>query len=731
MTLPVPQLDNRSFQSIVDEAKRKIPELLPEWTNHNVSDPGVALIELFAWMTEMTLFRLNQVPDAFFTHMLNLIGVEPFAAAPARAGVTFWLVAPTAAPVKIDKGESVATTGVSGEARVFSTVEDLVIRQPVIKAAVTAAPDGSYPDVWNDLKVINNNREVVCFPTHPTKPLPGDCFYVGFTDSLANSAIELTVKGPIQGIGIDPKRPPLVWEVSVEDVWVECHTVEGSDSTGGLNCEGRLVLLVPASHDQVALGATTAYWLRARIVPAVADQPEYKASPQITSLAAAAIGGTVIAEHSEVVGRELLGVSTNRPGQVFHTQFSPILPPRDDEYVLVEDGDKEPQRWRTVTDFIDSGKDDTDVMWSPATGEVRFGPRIRQRDGSYVDHGATPPEGARIVVNGYRYGGGRSGNVGKGTITSYRGGVPSVARVENVRPATGGVDAEEIADVKQRGPQTLRAGERAVTAADFERLVTQADAGVARVRCLPPRRVETRPDGTVVVAGGPAPGAAAAGTPLAPPFTTGPAVSTTGPPGSATGPGEQITAPVATTVAGPVNITVAVGRAAPPEVPGLVRLLLVPAVKSPPGEQQGIDDFELKPKLVKTISDVLNERRVLGTSIELRPPYYQGASVAALVTSVKGRNTARVQAAALDAVYRFLSPVGAEESDVGWPWETDLNSAEIYQLLEAVDGVDRVDDVVLFEYDLRTGERLGFGRDVLKLEPHSLFLSAKHRVVVQ
>ena len=55
----------------------------------------------------------------------------------------------------------------------------------------------------------------------------------------------------------------------------------------------------------------------------------------------------------------------------------------------------------------------------------------------------------------------------------------------------------------------------------------------------------------------------------------------------------------------------------------------------------------------------------------------------------------------------------------------------IYQLLEGVDGVDRVDDVVLFEYDLRNGERVGFGRDVVKLEAHSLFLSAKHRVVVQ
>ena len=87
VSLPVPNLDDRKFQDIVDEAKRLIPSFCPEWTNHNLSDPGVALIELFAWMTEMTLFRLNQVPDAFYTRMLNLLGFEPFPASAARTAV--------------------------------------------------------------------------------------------------------------------------------------------------------------------------------------------------------------------------------------------------------------------------------------------------------------------------------------------------------------------------------------------------------------------------------------------------------------------------------------------------------------------------------------------------------------------------------------------------------------------------------------------------------------------
>ena len=89
MPLPTPGLDDRTFQDIVDEAKRLIPQYCPEWTNHNVSDPGVALIELFAWMSEMVLYRVNQVPDRLYTHFLNLVGIEPFPPSVDRTDLTF------------------------------------------------------------------------------------------------------------------------------------------------------------------------------------------------------------------------------------------------------------------------------------------------------------------------------------------------------------------------------------------------------------------------------------------------------------------------------------------------------------------------------------------------------------------------------------------------------------------------------------------------------------------
>src|SRR6476659_1335339 len=128
MALPTPNLDDRTFQDIVDEAKRLIPRYTPEWTNHNLSDPGVALIELFAWMSEMVLYRVNQVPERLYTHFLNLVGIEPFPPSVARADLTFWLSAVLDDPAVVPAGTEVTTpTSSGGDAIVVSTTEELII----------------------------------------------------------------------------------------------------------------------------------------------------------------------------------------------------------------------------------------------------------------------------------------------------------------------------------------------------------------------------------------------------------------------------------------------------------------------------------------------------------------------------------------------------------------------------------------------------------------------------
>lgn len=654
MSLPVPNLDDRKFQDLVDEAKRMIPQLCPEWTNHNLSDPGVALIELFAWMTEMSVYRINQVPDSFFTHMLNLLGVEQFPATAARAPITFWLSGAVDS-IEIPAGTEVATAAATGQPVVFTTLGDRVIHQPELVAALTSEGDGQYVDVWEDLSL--GLSQVTCFPRQPVTP--GDCFYLGFAGSLAGNALRLAIEATAEGIGVVPDDPPLVWEAWQGEGWAAATvpTLVGdkrpADTTGGLNRDGTILLMIPPVHEPMTLGGVQAHWVRARLVSPERDQRMYRSSPRIRRISASTVGGTVTAEHSRVIHGEVLGTSTGKAGQVFASEAAPVLPREDRETVQVVPDGGDPQDWIEVADFVDSTPHDPHFVWDSTTGQVTFGPSIRYPDGSVRQHGAIPPEHARIRITRYRSGGGASGNVGVGTINRMLSTLPYVSGAVNLDASQGGVDGETVENAKLRGPQSLRAGGRAVTVSDFERLAGQADSGIGRVRCLAP-----------VTPGDP------------------------------------------------------------------IRLLVVPRIERPP-ETLTLDHFALPESMIRRIGDFLDERRILGSKIEIGTPYYQGVTVAALLTARPGRPETVVRERALRALYDYINPLTGGADGLGWLFDGDLNSAMVFQLLDAVEGVERVDEVLFFEYDLRNQERVGFGKELVKLASDSLFLSSNHQVVVR
>ncbi len=84
MTLTPPNLDSRSFDDLVKEARDRIPRFTPEWTNFNDSDPGMTLVKLHAWMTETILWELNRVPELNYIKFLELVGIDRRPARPAR-----------------------------------------------------------------------------------------------------------------------------------------------------------------------------------------------------------------------------------------------------------------------------------------------------------------------------------------------------------------------------------------------------------------------------------------------------------------------------------------------------------------------------------------------------------------------------------------------------------------------------------------------------------------------
>ncbi|HLU68478.1 MAG TPA: putative baseplate assembly protein [Kofleriaceae bacterium] len=125
--IPSPKLDDREFDDIVAEALRLIPRYAPEWTHHNPSDPGITLIELAAWMTDLILYRLNKVPEKNYIAFLNLLGIKLKPPQAARGLLQFSLVEGATRQL-VPAGIQVSTPQGSDEDTItFETARDLVV----------------------------------------------------------------------------------------------------------------------------------------------------------------------------------------------------------------------------------------------------------------------------------------------------------------------------------------------------------------------------------------------------------------------------------------------------------------------------------------------------------------------------------------------------------------------------------------------------------------------------
>jgi len=477
MPLPIPNLDDRTFQGLVDEAKRLVQRRCPEWTDHNVSDPGVTLIETFASMTDQVIYRLNRIPDRFYVKFLELIGVRLFPATAAHAAVTFWLSAPPEETLHIPTGTRVATLRTETDPAItFTTFATLpIIPCALARVATMAAGSEQLKDASESLL---KKEEFACFGKVPK---PGDALVVGLTEAIPNNAVTLRFNCDIEGVGVDPNNPPLRWEAWDGERWTDCEV--DRDATGGLNRDGDVVVHVPAGHVIAVFDGLRAAWLRARVTEADQDQPTYGASPTIKGLSAFTIGGTTDAAHAELIEAEPLGVSEGVSSQRFTVRRGPVLAGAGTPSVETssEEGWAE---WTAVPDFTESGPADRHFVLDAVAGEVVFGPAVRLADGSLHHYGAVPDKGVQIRLRSYGVGGGRMGNVAKGAISVLKSSIPYVASVGNRRPSQGGVDGEDIENAKVRGPIVLRTRGRAVTAEDYEFLAREAAPGVARVRCV-------------------------------------------------------------------------------------------------------------------------------------------------------------------------------------------------------------------------------------------------------
>lgn len=662
MGLAAPKLDDRQFQDLVDEAKKRIPHYCKEWTDHNVSDPGVTLIELFAWMTDILLYRLNQVPDLHYIRFMEMLGITLRGPVPAQVPVSFWLSAPQPNPVVIPAGTEVASTQTETERSiVFTTDKNFVVHPPVLGMISSRVTDGTQR-VFKEQNLRRLEAGFEGFDVFTALPSVDDALYFGFENDLSEHILGLEMElDPAGGAGIDPTLPPYFWEASTgkADVrWEACEV--DVDTTKGMNLTGRVSLHLPVMGKYDTAGKSL-YWVRVRVKEITPEEQKlgmraYRVSPRLKRLSVASWGGTAAATHAQKTSHEFLGTSAGSPGQRYSLKNFPLLERQAGERLLVQEENKPPVVWEEVSDFASSNASDRHYTLDSVTGELRLGPAVRQQDGTIKLYGAVPQRGANLIFEGYRFGGGQEGNVQRGILNTLKTAIPYIARVYNRKAAWGGLDAESLEAAKMRTPPMLRARERAVTEADFEFLARQAlPALIGRVKCLQPRPSDA-------------------------------------------------------------------GRV----VPGQVYVLVIPRVHNPGGFLSP-ESLTLHQADVEALTAYLDERRLLTTRLDIRPPAYQWVACKVKLRAVPGVERSQVEADVLARLYRYLNPLTGGNEGTGWSFGRSLFVSDVYQCLQGVPNIQFVRAVEMFDAKAG-GEGQGAPVESLEIVAHAVIASGKHTV---
>lgn len=656
MRLPEVVLDDRRFQDLVNEARHRIGSNCPEWTDHNVSDPGITLIELFAWMTDILVYRINRIPEKLHVALLELLGIELDPPSAARTQLRFMLADPAVEPVAVMRETEVGTIrSAAEESTIFQLEEDFEI--PAMRPSVyLVSRQGAIREI-----AVSDGRARPAGPDQlpfGTPPQVDDALYLGFEQPLDRLVMQVDVEGSsARGAGVDPADPPLAWEVSRRSgTWSEATVL--ADATGGFNYgSGRVTLQLPSSSARVLVGGRGMHWLRCRLSATTrsgSDGGRFTQPPSIEVITAAPIGALLPAEHASRVVGEPIGYSDGTPGQVFGLRYAPVLELRQDERLEVRVlGEDAVEEWTSRDSFIDSDADDRHFILNEATGEIQLGPAIRGEDGVWSQRGAIPRKGTQLWMTSYRHGGGQAGNVAADTLAVLKSPIPGVATVTNPKAASGGVDLESLDSARRRAALDIRSRSRAVTAGDFEFLAGEASPRVARARC---------------VAGG--------------------------------------------------------GNA--------LALHILPRVILPSARPLTPEELTPEDALLEEVSEYLDERRLIGTSVHVCPVALRGVSVMVRLRAAPGADSGRIERETADALYRYLNPIsgGARAEDGGgWDFGRDLTVGELHGVVHQVHGVQAVMMLRVYETDLPTGQRAQQPlQDRLEVKPNEVIASAQHVV---
>ncbi|MFC4115208.1 putative baseplate assembly protein [Nonomuraea zeae] len=654
MTLIGPILDDRTYERLREELIRRIPVHTPEWTDVNESDPGVVLLELFAFLGESLLYRFNQIPDATKVAFLRLLDVPSRPAAAARVLVTAVTQAPRgvqvlagrelragaiafetrdelyAWPLEVlgvgkvrapepDPGDAYERARRDEAVRRLKDKGEVAFYEPVVLPADPLAPEAAPLDVDGTL----DQALWVALLTTPATDLAelrGRTIFLGIEpeESITAPFTAAGEAGRYRSTGLGQPGPGVRWQLwrgGAAGPFLPLEVVR--DGTKGLQQGGVVALTLPRELpvlpaepgtartdpprlDEPAQAVRVAAWLRATRPPGAAEG--------MGRVRWVGVNAVEAVQERTAAQAELLGTGTGEAGQSYRLTQQNVRPGTV-ELEVEEAGGWE--RWQEADDFTRTRDGDRHFVVDRADGLVRFGPGGRQ--------GRVPQIGERVRVRSYRYGGGAAGNVPAGAVTTLTGGGPQVA---NPLPARGGEDAERLDAALERIPAEVHRRDRAVTAADFRDLAARLPE-VARAEALP----------------------------LFHPAT--PAVPT----------------------------------------PGAVSVVVFP-------RQDARDPGAPVPDrgLLRRVAQELDARRLITTELYVLPPDYVPIAVSAGVAVHDGHPVDAVRRWVELILRQFLAPVPPYGPDGGgWPLGRVIRRAELEAVAVQVEGVDYLEGLLLAE----------------------------------
>lgn len=542
-----PKLDDRSWEDLRRELVRRIPVHNPAWTDHNPGDPGITLVELFAWLAQNLLARMEQVPVNAHLAFLELLAVPLRTATPAKARVTFTLETPSA-PIVLEYGPSTPRTVVSAGKLSFQVLDELVVLPVEVLAAVKAntevdAADTDLAEQLDRARVVleldGSDTETLAYETRTLTPPTGGVLpdTTEIYDTV-DSTLWVALLAPKKALDLYPEEPDTAAKVARVRAGLANEVLSLGFEIDDTLCGAEDVVTcaesdAPTVTWQISTGKYTgdATWANVRYdrVNIVSDTTHGLTRSGVVRvqlpLQASAFAPWTLVDDD---GNSLAGMGSTPPAlddpevedrviawlRVFRSEAPhPSVRFVEANAVAVE------QAVTTGPEILGRGTGKASqvlalahapviadsllvevqesgswVRWAQVQGFTASGPtdphyKIEPSTGelTFGDgvNGRLVRLGEAVRAVSYRHGGGSAGRVAAGTIKKVEKG-PARLKVTNALAATGGSDNETVAEARARLPQVLRHQDRCVGEADFKDLaLATPGAGIGRVEVLP------------------------------------------------------------------------------------------------------------------------------------------------------------------------------------------------------------------------------------------------------